>query len=439
MIVEKNLDRFDTTYLTWEHPSLSRERLHALLYGCYKKFYSSGHALKNVRRLNFKRGGFLSETMISLGNSAFTRFSARRRTHPMAGGIKRVSLDRAADFLPLRKQFFGFEFAPLPGILQLPEADVALNRLANSPCGARRFRRRSSINGFVARVICGAGEQKFRPALLACYSSPARMIRFLPTGGFCGTIAGQLRRDCSRRAATASARFASTTQRVKTTTLPARRQRFVAILNSVSGSGRSAGGDGVRRPHFDRMVCPHSFSRRKRLMRAFPLNGRWLSTAFSFTLLVAFVLSFGAGAALAQADSTSANLSGFVRDPQGAVVPGATVTARNDSTSVVRTATTNEEGFYQLTNLRPALQLTIEAANFKTTAIEALTVTVGQRADLDVALEIGQITDVVTVTGQHRAHRDLEDQLRTRLTRRASRTSRSTSATTSTSRSRPRL
>lgn len=31
VIVEKNLDRFDTTYLTWEHPSLSRERLHALI------------------------------------------------------------------------------------------------------------------------------------------------------------------------------------------------------------------------------------------------------------------------------------------------------------------------------------------------------------------------------------------------------------------------
>jgi hypothetical protein len=135
-------------------------------------------------------------------------------------------------------------------------------------------------------------------------------------------------------------------------------------------------------------------------MRAFPLNGRWLSTAFRFALLVAFSLSLGAGAALAQADATSANLSGFVRDQQGAVVPGATVTARNPATSETRTATSNEEGFYQLTNLPPGTyRLNIEAANFKTTAIEAVTVTVGQRADLDVALEVGQISDVVTVTG----------------------------------------
>jgi hypothetical protein len=135
-------------------------------------------------------------------------------------------------------------------------------------------------------------------------------------------------------------------------------------------------------------------------MRAFPLNGRWLSTAFRFALLVAFSLSLGAGAALAQADATSANLSGVVRDQQGAVVPGATVTARNPATNETRTATSNEEGFYQLTNLPPGTyRLNIEAANFKTTAIEAVTVTVGQRADLDVSLEVGQITDVVTVTG----------------------------------------
>ncbi|HEU4597416.1 MAG TPA: TonB-dependent receptor [Pyrinomonadaceae bacterium] len=135
-------------------------------------------------------------------------------------------------------------------------------------------------------------------------------------------------------------------------------------------------------------------------MRAFPLHGRWLSTAFRFALLVAFSLSLGAGAALAQADSTSAHLSGFVRDPQGAVVPGATVTARNPATNETRTASSNDEGFYQLTNLPPGTyRLTIEAANFKTTVIETLTVTVGQRADLDVALEVGQITDVVTVTG----------------------------------------
>ncbi|PYS81156.1 MAG: hypothetical protein DMF67_17860 [Acidobacteria bacterium] len=134
-------------------------------------------------------------------------------------------------------------------------------------------------------------------------------------------------------------------------------------------------------------------------MRAFPLR-RWLPTACCFVLVCALALSLGAGAASAQADATTANLSGFVRDPAGAVVPGATVTARNAEKNVVRSAASNADGFYQLTNLTPgAYEVSVEAANFKKAIVPSVTVTVGQRADLDVALEVGQITDVVTVTG----------------------------------------
>ncbi|HEX8284819.1 MAG TPA: TonB-dependent receptor [Pyrinomonadaceae bacterium] len=133
-------------------------------------------------------------------------------------------------------------------------------------------------------------------------------------------------------------------------------------------------------------------------MRANPR--RWLPTVYRFVLACAFALAFGAGPAFAQADATSANLSGFVRDPAGAVVTGATVTARNPAVGVTRTATTNDEGFYQLVQLTPgAYEVSVEAANFKKAVVPSVTVTVGQRADLDIALELGQITDVVTVTG----------------------------------------
>ncbi|HYE14128.1 MAG TPA: carboxypeptidase regulatory-like domain-containing protein, partial [Pyrinomonadaceae bacterium] len=126
---------------------------------------------------------------------------------------------------------------------------------------------------------------------------------------------------------------------------------------------------------------------------------RWLPTAYRLALACALALSFGA-AALAQADATSATLTGFVKDPAGAVVAGATVTARNPATNETRTTTTNDEGFYQLVQLTPGtLEITVEAANFKRAVVPAVTVTVGQRAGLDISLEIGQITDVVTVTG----------------------------------------
>ncbi|HEX8352902.1 MAG TPA: TonB-dependent receptor [Pyrinomonadaceae bacterium] len=127
---------------------------------------------------------------------------------------------------------------------------------------------------------------------------------------------------------------------------------------------------------------------------------RWPTTAYRFVLACAFALAFGAGHALAQADATSANLSGVVRDAAGAVIPGATVSARNPSVGVTRTATTNDEGFYQLVQLPPgAYEVSVEAANFKKAVVPSVTVTVGQRADLDLTLEVGQITDVVTVTG----------------------------------------
>jgi hypothetical protein len=108
---------------------------------------------------------------------------------------------------------------------------------------------------------------------------------------------------------------------------------------------------------------------------------------------------FCASAAYAQAQSNAADVQGFVRDPQGAVVQNATVMARNPATNTSRTATTNAEGFYQIVNLPPGdYEVTVEAANFKRAVLPAITLTVGQRADLDIPLEIGQIGESVTVT-----------------------------------------
>ena len=70
--------------------------------------------------------------------------------------------------------------------------------------------------------------------------------------------------------------------------------------------------------------------------------------------------------ALGQAQSSTANIQGFVRDTSGAVVPNATVTARFPGTNVSRTTTTNDEGRYRLINLPPGdYDITVEAPNFK--------------------------------------------------------------------------
>ena len=118
LITEKNLDRFDTTCLTWRHPHLTREKMANLLFDCYRKFSS----LSNMLRRDKLRAASIGNIAILL----FNRYCAWRRTHPMSGGIKRVRLDTINDLLSLRKQTFGFELAPLPQSLQLSAAEMAL-------------------------------------------------------------------------------------------------------------------------------------------------------------------------------------------------------------------------------------------------------------------------------------------------------------------------
>jgi len=112
------------------------------------------------------------------------------------------------------------------------------------------------------------------------------------------------------------------------------------------------------------------------------------------------ITAVAAGAAFAQAQADAADLRGYVRDQQGAVITTATVTARNPATNKTYTATTNSDGFYQLLNLTPGdYDLTVEAGNFKKASLPAVKLTIGQRADLDISLEPGSIDAVVTISG----------------------------------------
>lgn len=131
-------------------------------------------------------------------------------------------------------------------------------------------------------------------------------------------------------------------------------------------------------------------------MRVFPPR---CQAVFTRLIVLSVATFFCTSAAFAQSQSNAADLQGFVRDQQGAVVQNATVMVRNPATNTSRTATTNDEGFYQIVNLPPGdYEVTVEAANFKRAVLPAITLTVGQRADLDIPLEIGQIGESVTVT-----------------------------------------
>jgi hypothetical protein len=112
--------------------------------------------------------------------------------------------------------------------------------------------------------------------------------------------------------------------------------------------------------------------------------------------LFAIVLAtFGTALAFAQVDR--ATLSGFVKDSNGGVLPGATVTVTSLATDVETHQQTTETGSYQAANLIPGrYRVNVELSGFKKSS-QVVVVEVGQRARLDVELAVGDFTETVNV------------------------------------------
>jgi radical SAM superfamily enzyme YgiQ (UPF0313 family) len=127
LITETNLDRFDGTCPTWNHPHLTHEQLGDLLFRCYREFYSLPDAARKSASWFWRkrRSGNILLKIATAAYSLLARLAAAQRFHPMAGGMHRVALDGVGDYLELRRRRYGFERAPLP--LVRPEA-VARHR-----------------------------------------------------------------------------------------------------------------------------------------------------------------------------------------------------------------------------------------------------------------------------------------------------------------------
>jgi hypothetical protein len=95
-----------------------------------------------------------------------------------------------------------------------------------------------------------------------------------------------------------------------------------------------------------------------------------------------------------------ATLSGIVRDPSGALIPGASVRVINVDTQVAVTAETNSTGYYMVGNLIPGTYSTeVRKEGFKTAVRPPLTLEVAQSATVDFELELGQTSQEVSVHG----------------------------------------
>ena len=99
-------------------------------------------------------------------------------------------------------------------------------------------------------------------------------------------------------------------------------------------------------------------------------------------------------------DTRTATLVGTVTDSTGALMPGAKVTITNTQTGFVSTGQTNAEGSYYLPYLAVgAYELTVEAAGFKKYLRSGISLRAGEMPRLDVQLEVGGLTESVSITG----------------------------------------
>ncbi|PYT31186.1 MAG: hypothetical protein DMG57_06170 [Acidobacteria bacterium] len=102
-----------------------------------------------------------------------------------------------------------------------------------------------------------------------------------------------------------------------------------------------------------------------------------------------------------QAQVLYGSLLGNVTDPNGAVVPSASVTATNQSTGAANTTSTNASGEYNFVNLQPGTYaIKVGVSGFKTFERRNLSVEANNTSRADVALEVGNIEQSVTITGE---------------------------------------
>ncbi len=126
-------------------------------------------------------------------------------------------------------------------------------------------------------------------------------------------------------------------------------------------------------------------------------RGIWCAAMLAGVLMLCVAL-WSPGALLAQSDL--GKISGFVKDPSGATVPNAKVSVRSNTGGVDRQTTTNESGYYVISNVPPGLySMTVEAQGFQ--KFQSTNNKLDPAADLviDASLAVGAASQTVEVTG----------------------------------------
>ena len=122
-------------------------------------------------------------------------------------------------------------------------------------------------------------------------------------------------------------------------------------------------------------------------------SSRFTLSLGAFVVLMLFCVSaFGQGQGYS-------SIRGSIKDPQGSVVAGATVTLSNPATNLTRTTTSNDSGQFAFESIQPGVyKIEVEAKGFKKSILTDVGALVSKPTELDVAMEIGAVTESISVT-----------------------------------------
>ncbi len=120
---------------------------------------------------------------------------------------------------------------------------------------------------------------------------------------------------------------------------------------------------------------------------------------FKLSIRVVLLLVSASFLAVCANAQFKASIQGTVLDPKGGVVAGAKVTATNQGTGIVYEAVASGVGYYRVSELPPGnYTVTVETPGFKKFISEGVAVQAEQPRGFDVTLEVGAVSEQVTVT-----------------------------------------
>ena len=120
---------------------------------------------------------------------------------------------------------------------------------------------------------------------------------------------------------------------------------------------------------------------------------QWCAASFLFALaIVSLPAVYG--------QTVTATLTGTVTDQSGAVVPGVTVTAKNEGTQLEYATESSAAGAYTIPFLPVGnYVVSAELTGFKKAVTNPIRLEVNQTARVDLKMELGQLSDTISVTG----------------------------------------